>query len=44
MNQSQCTLSARYRTYPKILYFKSNVQKVNYAGKQHSEKTQIGAI
>lgn len=44
MNQFQCTLNARYRIYPKILYFKSNVQKVIYTGKQHLENTQIGAI
>lgn len=40
INQSQCTLNAGYRSYPKILYFKSNAEKVIYFGK-HLEKTQM---
>lgn len=41
MNHSQCTLNARYRIYPKILYLKSNVQKIIYIRKHHLEKTQM---
>lgn len=41
MSQSQYTLHSRYRIYPKILYFKSNVQKIIQIRKHHLEKTQM---
>lgn len=42
MNQSQCTLNVGYRIYPKILYFKSNVQKIILHWKTLSGKDSNG--